>query len=88
MANALAKRSTSPAVTVDYIRRDHLQAGARYSDGRRVRYGIAAGAAAALAPGTQLMRPDDVDRLDADPSSLSGEYVKTRIGGPLRFMIL
>ena len=46
-----------------------------------VRYGIAAGAAAALAPGTQLMRPDDVDRLYADPSSLSGEYVRTRIGG-------
>ena len=46
-----------------------------------VRYGIAAGAAAALAPGTQLMRSDDVDRLYADPSSLSGEYAKTCIGG-------
>jgi 6-phosphofructokinase 2 len=39
-----------------------------------VRYGIAAGAAAALAPGTQLMRPGDVDRLYAAPA-LSAGYV-------------
>lgn len=39
-----------------------------------VRYGIAAGAAAALAPGTQLMRPADVDRLYAAPA-LSAGYV-------------
>jgi 6-phosphofructokinase 2 len=37
-----------------------------------VRYGIAAGAAAALASGTQLMRPEDVDRLYAAPA-LSAE---------------
>jgi 6-phosphofructokinase 2 len=38
-----------------------------------VGYGIAAGAAAALSSGTQLMRPDDVDRLYAE-LALAGEY--------------